>query len=72
MMVGSLLLPWYQSPVSSDLVQTGFGAFSLAEGALVLVAAATTFLALQAAAATCRPGRCASGRCSSRRAPGRR
>jgi hypothetical protein len=45
--VGSMLLPWYRAPVSSDLVQTGFGAFSFAEGALVLVAAATTFLALE-------------------------
>jgi hypothetical protein len=46
-MVGSLLLPWYQSPISNELVQTGFGAFGWAEGALVLVAAATVFLALQ-------------------------
>ena len=44
---GSLFLPWYRAPVSSDLVQTGFGAFSFAEGALLLVAAATTFLALE-------------------------
>ena len=46
-LVGSLFLPWYRAPVSSDLVQTGFGAFSFAEGALLLVAAATTFLALE-------------------------
>jgi hypothetical protein len=46
--VGSLLLPWYESPISNDLVLTGFGAFSWAEAALVLIAAATTFLALQA------------------------
>jgi hypothetical protein len=46
-MVGSLLLPWYQSPISDELVQTGFGAFGWAEAALVLIAAATTFLALQ-------------------------
>jgi hypothetical protein len=46
-MVGSLLLPWYQSPISNDLVVTGFGAFGWAEGALVLIAGATTFLALQ-------------------------
>jgi hypothetical protein len=45
--VGSMLLPWYRAPVSSDLVQTGFGAFSFAEGALALLAAATTFLALE-------------------------
>jgi hypothetical protein len=46
--VGSLLLPWYESPISNDLVLTGFGAFGWAEAALVLIAAATTFLALQA------------------------
>jgi hypothetical protein len=46
-MVGSLLLPWYESPVSNDLVFTGIGAFGWAEAALVLIAAATTFLALQ-------------------------
>jgi MFS family permease len=47
LMVGSLFLPWYQSPISDQLVQTGFGAFGWAEAALVLTAAATTFLALQ-------------------------
>ena len=47
LIVGSLLLPWYGIPVSGDLVQTGFGAFTWAEGALLLVAAATLFLALQ-------------------------
>jgi hypothetical protein len=46
-MVGSLLLPWYQSPTSDDLVLTGAGAFGWAEGALILIAGATTFLALQ-------------------------
>jgi hypothetical protein len=46
-MVGSLLLPWYQSPISNDLVLTGIGAFGWAEAALVLIALATTFLALQ-------------------------
>jgi hypothetical protein len=46
-MVLSLLLPWYQSPISNDLVLTGIGGFSWAEGALLLIAAATTFLALQ-------------------------
>jgi hypothetical protein len=46
-MVGSLFLPWYQSPISDELVQTGFGAFGWAEGAMVLIAAATVFLALQ-------------------------
>jgi hypothetical protein len=47
-MVGSLALPWYESPISNDLVLTGIGAFGWAEGALVLIAAATTFLALKA------------------------
>lgn len=46
-MVGSLFLPWYQSPISNNLVLTGFGAFGWAEAALILIAAATTFLALQ-------------------------
>jgi hypothetical protein len=46
-MVGSLLLPWYQSPISNDLVLTGIGAFGWAEGALLLIAGATTYLALQ-------------------------
>src|SRR5437773_1136985 len=46
-MVGSLLLPWYESPISNDLVLTGIGAFGWAEAALVLIAAATTILALQ-------------------------
>jgi hypothetical protein len=46
-MVGSLLLPWYESPISNDLVQTGFGAFGWAEGALILIAVATVVLALQ-------------------------
>ncbi|HEX6586705.1 MAG TPA: hypothetical protein VF052_08130 [Solirubrobacterales bacterium] len=45
-MVGSLLLPWYESPISNDLVVTGFGAFGWAEAALVLIAGATTFFAL--------------------------
>ena len=46
-MVGSLALPWYQSPISNDLVLTGVGAFGWAEGALVLIAGATVLLALQ-------------------------
>lgn len=46
-MVGSLALPWYRSPISNDLVLTGLGAFGWAEGAMVLIAAATVFLALQ-------------------------
>jgi len=47
LIVGSLLLPWYGIPVSGDVVQTGLGAFTWAEGALLLVAAATLFLAMQ-------------------------
>ena len=47
-MIGSLLLPWYQSPISNDLVLTGVGAFGWAEGALILTAAAIAVLALQA------------------------
>jgi hypothetical protein len=47
-MVGSLVLPWYESPISNDLVLSGIGAFGWADAALVLIAAATTFLALQA------------------------
>jgi hypothetical protein len=46
-MVGSLFLPWYESPISNDLVLTGIGAFGWAEAALLLIAAATTFLALE-------------------------
>jgi hypothetical protein len=46
-MVASLFLPWWGSPISDELVQTGFGAFGWAEAALVLIAAATVFLALQ-------------------------
>ena len=47
LIAGSLLLPWYGIPVSGDLVQTGLGAFSWAEAALLLTAAATLFFALQ-------------------------
>ena len=46
-MVFSLLLPWYQSPISNDLVLTGISAFGWAEGTVRLIAAATTFLAVQ-------------------------
>lgn len=46
-MIGSLILPWYQSPVSNDLVSTGIATFGWAEAALVLIALATTFLALE-------------------------
>ena len=44
----SFFLPWYGLPVSGDpLAQTGWGAFSFAEGALVLVCVAVVFLSLQ-------------------------
>ncbi|HSD23793.1 MAG TPA: hypothetical protein VLB79_05630 [Solirubrobacterales bacterium] len=46
-MVGSLALPWYQSPISNDLVLTGIGAFGWSEAALVLIATATVVLALK-------------------------
>ena len=46
-MVFSLFLPWYQSPISNDLVLTGIGGFSFAEGALLLIAGATAYLALE-------------------------
>lgn len=47
LMAGSLLLPWYGVPVAGDLVQTGLGAFSWTEAALLLVCAAVVFLAMQ-------------------------
>lgn len=40
----SLALPWFGVPLEGDLVQTGFGAFGWAEGALVLTATATLLL----------------------------
>ena len=44
----SFFLPWYGFPVSGDpLAQTGWAAFSFAEGALVLVCGAVVLLALQ-------------------------
>lgn len=44
-MVGSLVLPWFGVRLEGDLVvQTGFGGFGFAEGALVLTAAATLLL----------------------------
>lgn len=43
----SLLLPWYGIPVSGDLVQTGLGAFSWAEAALLLTGGATVHLAMR-------------------------
>jgi hypothetical protein len=43
----SLLLPWYGIPVSGDLVQTGLGAFTWAEAALLLTVGATVYLAMR-------------------------
>jgi len=45
--VGSLLLPWYGAPIASDLVKTGFGAFSFATAAMLLTVGATIFLLLE-------------------------
>ena len=47
LIVGSLLLPWYGVPVAGDLVQTGLGAFSWTEAALLLVAATALVLAMR-------------------------
>lgn len=44
---GSLLLPWYGVPIEGDLVKTGLGAFSFAEGALLLTVAAALVLLIQ-------------------------
>lgn len=44
---GSLFLPWYGVPVANNLVQTGFGAFTWAEAAIMLTGAATVSLALR-------------------------
>ena len=41
---GSLVLPWFGVRLEGDLVQTGFGGFGFAEGALMLTAAATLLL----------------------------
>jgi hypothetical protein len=46
LIVISLPLPWY-SVSGSDLVRTGLGSFSFAEGAILLTGAAVVFLALQ-------------------------
>lgn len=43
----SLLLPWYGVPVAGDLVQTGLGAFTFAEAAVLATCAATVVLALR-------------------------
>lgn len=45
--VASLFLPWYGVPVANNLVQTGFGAFTWAEGAILLTGAATVVLAMR-------------------------
>jgi len=42
----SLVLPWYDAGVA-DLVQTGLGAFSWTEGAILLTCGATVFLSLK-------------------------
>ena len=42
----SLVLPWYDAGVA-DLVQTGLGAFSWTEAAILLTCAATVFLSLK-------------------------
>jgi hypothetical protein len=44
--IGSLVLPWFGVPLrgEGDLVQTGFGGFGWAEGALMLTAVATLLL----------------------------
>lgn len=43
----SLFLPWYGVSVADNLVQTGFGAASWTEAAIMLTGAATVFLALR-------------------------
>jgi hypothetical protein len=43
--LGSLPLPWYD--FTGGLVKTGLGAFSFAEGAILLTCAAVVFLSLQ-------------------------
>ncbi len=44
---GSLLLPWYGAPIASDLVKTGFGAFTFATAAMLLTVGATLYLVLE-------------------------
>jgi hypothetical protein len=44
---GSLLLPWYRSPVGNDLVQTGSGAFNFATAGLLLTMGAVLYLAVE-------------------------
>lgn len=43
----SMLLPWYRSPIESNLVQTGAGAFNFALGALLATMAAVLYLAVE-------------------------
>lgn len=46
LITGSLVLPWYDAGVA-DLVQTGLGAFSFTEAAILLTCAATVMLSLK-------------------------
>jgi hypothetical protein len=46
LIAGSLVLPWYDAGVA-DLVQTGLGAFSWTEAAILLTCAATVLLSLK-------------------------
>jgi hypothetical protein len=45
--VASLLLPWYGAPIASDLVKTGFGAFSFATAAMLLTVGAAIYLVIE-------------------------
>jgi hypothetical protein len=45
--VASLLLPWYGAPIASDLVKTGFGAFSFATAAMILTVGAAIYLIVE-------------------------
>ena len=45
--IGSLLLPWYGAPISSDLVKTGFGAFNFATAAMLLTVGAALYLVVE-------------------------
>jgi hypothetical protein len=46
LIAASLVLPWYDAGVG-DLVQTGLGAFTFAEAAILLTCVATVFLSLK-------------------------
>jgi hypothetical protein len=45
--IGSLLLPWYGAPIASDLVKTGFGAFTFATAAMLLTVGACLYLVIE-------------------------